>query len=296
MTSGGLDSTVLCRVFCQMTKAKKIFECELVHVNFMLRGLESEGDEDFVRELAAELEVGVRVYHPERVDESVQVWARNVRRKIVREANERGSLGLTAHHLDDVAETILFRLARGSRAGQVGGLKEEAEGVWRPFIHLTRAELESFAQAKKVTHRVDSSNAKLDYSRNWIRAQLIPGFERLFPGAKTRLQACFEDAEDCESELLERLWRENPGGEHGVDEKWLKRLKKGSALLIIGKLIEKSAGRKLQLGRIHLELIYDRTMQGTTPWTLHLPGNLEWISQRGQGSVRTKTIEPSHSS
>ncbi len=96
-----------------------------------------------------------------------------VRQTLVNQARSAGRVVLFAHHGDDVVETALFRMARGSSAGRLAGMREFDRGVWRPFLQLNRNELAEFARAESIQHRHDSSNDKLMYSRNQIRLQIF---------------------------------------------------------------------------------------------------------------------------
>jgi tRNA(Ile)-lysidine synthetase-like protein len=291
--SGGLDSTVLSHIFCGSIKIQNFSDTELVHLNFMLRGEESHEDERFVSDLADTLGVRVRLLQASDILEgppigtSPQLWARNVRRSVVESARSENRLSITAHHANDVIETIIFRLARGSTAGNLVGMREFNDVTWRPFLSLSRKELDFFAQEKSVTHRVDSSNAKLEYSRNRIRHLLVPELNKLFPSIEPRIHACFRDAHDVESELQRRLLaeRKQNTNEQGVDEGWIKQFAEGTSIMVIGDMIKEAADSSIQIRRDHLITILNHIGVSNHPWSMHLPANLMWISKRGRGSV-----------
>lgn len=96
-----------------------------------------------------------------------------------------------AHHQNDVAETLLLRLMRGSGTEALGNMRETQQRghytVWRPLLHWPRAELERYAQAHQLVWIEDGSNADVRYDRNFIRHRILPELEQRFPNAAQRL-------------------------------------------------------------------------------------------------------------
>lgn len=201
--SGGLDSTVLLDVLCKFSKQKKYLPLSIVHVNFGLRGKESWEDEEFVRQLAQDQGVpflGFRVTDEQREaarGKNVQVWARNVRLEIFRRLQrEEGYLIALAHHQRDVAENVLFRLSRGAPLERLVGMKVYRPPLWRPFLNIPFECVSEWASRHNLPHRVDSSNAKMIYSRNVIRHQILPLLEGLSKGATRRIAVAGNDIEE----------------------------------------------------------------------------------------------------
>jgi tRNA(Ile)-lysidine synthetase-like protein len=187
--SGGVDSTALLHVFCQLLKKNKIKELSVLHVNFGLRGDESDGDQRFVGDLCAELGVECHaVKAPPCPDAgSVQVWARDFRHEFFKKEIERGRLVAVAHHQDDVAENAIFRLIRGTHPDKLAGMSTLDGGLWRPFFSCSKKEIQIAMEKSNCSWRDDSSNATGDYTRNVIRNEILPVFERLAPGSKERI-------------------------------------------------------------------------------------------------------------
>ncbi len=199
--SGGLDSVVLSRLLHPTGML-----AALCHCNFQLRGAESEGDAQFVRTLAVELDVPIFVTQfatRELAAEkgvSIQMAARDLRyawfAELCREQNF--DCVATAHHLNDAVETTLLNLTRGTGIAGLTGIatlvaRNEAGGaddapdkpvdcvVVRPLLWATRAEIQHYAQENGIAWREDSSNHSDDYARNFIRHQIVPRLEELNP-------------------------------------------------------------------------------------------------------------------
>jgi len=213
--SGGVDSTVLFRVICEFAKEKNIFHITLLHVNFGLRGNSSDEDERFCEAMAKAAGVAFHCLRispqtlENRSGEGVQEWARRLRYEEFAKFIEKGWIVATAHHLDDVAENVLLRAARGSSPGTVAGMRRLQNGIWRPFLEVPKARLQQFAAAKHLHHRHDASNDKLEYSRNVIRLKVIPELDSISPGCAQRIAKlgleCQELTDAVRREALEVL-------------------------------------------------------------------------------------------
>ncbi|QRM90718.1 tRNA lysidine(34) synthetase TilS [Lacinutrix sp. WUR7] len=175
--SGGLDSVVLTHVCHQLN-----LNFSLAHCNFHLRGIESDGDQDFVEQLAADLQVEVFIQHfdtntfAETHKVSTQMAARELRYNWFQELSEQLQFDyiLTAHHADDNLETFLINLTRGTGLDGLTGIPEVNENVVRPLLKFTREQIESFAKSNNLKWREDSSNASTKYLRNKLRHDVIP--------------------------------------------------------------------------------------------------------------------------
>ena len=171
--SGGPDSVCLLHVLREL----KIRVVGIAHVNHKLRGDASEADEQFVAEMSREM--GLRFYSIA-ADCSVgnlEQTARRARRTffhdlIRRDHTDQIALG---HTRDDQAETVLFRMLRGSGlAGLAGILPVTAEGLFRPLLGVTRIEVEDYLRQRGIPRREDASNREAKFARNRIRHELLP--------------------------------------------------------------------------------------------------------------------------
>jgi tRNA(Ile)-lysidine synthase len=182
--SGGLDSMVMLHL---MKEAG--FDVGVAHCNFQLRGEASIADEEFVRRHAGDLRVP---FHSEKFDTagyaitqgiSIQMAARDLRydffRKVLR---QHGYAHIaTAHHFNDVIESVIMNLVRGTGIDGVSGIAPAKQNIIRPLLFATRQMIMEFAAARAIGWREDSSNATDDYQRNFIRHQVIPLFQQINP-------------------------------------------------------------------------------------------------------------------
>lgn len=175
--SGGPDSVCLLHALLELASSLEI-TLSVAHLNHQLRGAESDEDENFVRGLAKTLRLPFhRAAATLPADENLEQAGRNARRAFFAQLPvDRIALG---HTRDDQAETVLFRLLRGSGLRGLAGVHPvTTAGYIRPLIDTTRAEVLDFLRARNIPHREDSSNRNPRFSRNRIRASLLPQLER----------------------------------------------------------------------------------------------------------------------
>jgi tRNA(Ile)-lysidine synthase len=182
--SGGVDSVVMAHLFHFAG-----WRCAVAHCNFSLRGEESDGDEEFVKKLA--LHYGFE-FHSKRFDTeayatdngiSIQMAARQLRYRWFDELMKEHGYSCTAvaHHADDVAETMLINLTRGTGIAGMHGMASAKEKIIRPLLDFTREEIVDFAESHHLSWRNDSSNSEELYTRNRIRHSVIPVLKEINP-------------------------------------------------------------------------------------------------------------------
>jgi len=145
-------------------------------VNHHLRAAESDADEIFVCELAAQLRLPIEVHHAPIGPGNMEQLTRDARRAFFAEARTRLQLRAIAlgHNQSDQAETVLYRFLRGSGlAGLAGMSPVTADGFIRPMIHLTREEIRTYATAQSILWRDDSSNQNTELVRNRLRLEVF---------------------------------------------------------------------------------------------------------------------------
>jgi tRNA(Ile)-lysidine synthase len=182
--SGGLDSTVLANILAKLAKNYPL-SLHLFHLNFHLRGRESDRDENFVKKMSKRLKVPLILFE-EKISSktAIQETARSLR---LQRASETltGAEWIEAHHADDQIETFLFRLMRGSGLKGLSSMKmvseRPAHRVWKPFLKTSKSELLAYAKRRRISFCADSSNSKTRYDRNWIRLKVLPLLETRFP-------------------------------------------------------------------------------------------------------------------
>jgi tRNA(Ile)-lysidine synthase len=183
--SGGVDSIVMMDLFL-----KNGYKVSLAHCNFGLRGEESDGDEEFVKKLAEESDVTCYVEHfdTQKIASgkgiSTQMAARDLRYAWFEEVRSQEGYNYiaTGHNFNDVVETMVFNLIKGTGLKGLTGISPKAGTVIRPLLFAGREEIEAYASENNITFRTDSSNASIKYHRNYIRHEILPGFRDVNPG------------------------------------------------------------------------------------------------------------------
>jgi len=182
--SGGLDSAVMTELF-----HLSHFKFGIAHCNFNLRGKESDKDEQFVRELAAQNHVQVFVKsfptseYAASHGISIQMAARELRYDWFEKlrVQEKYSFIATAHHLDDQIETFFINLLRGTGISGLHGIPPKQGIIVRPLLFTFRRQLEKFVSERGLPFREDSSNNSVKYIRNRIRHQILPLLKEINP-------------------------------------------------------------------------------------------------------------------
>ena len=193
--SGGLDSMVMLDLFYQLRKKWK-FHITVAHINHGLRGAESDADEVFVKEQALALKLS---FESARVDvltlaktekRSIQDAARQLRYQALENIRSKHEARwiLTAHHVDDNAETMLMHFIRGSGIKGLRGIVPVSGTLLRPMLFASREMLEAYAAQRSIRWREDRSNEKDLYDRNAVRHSLIPLLKEILnPGLSETL-------------------------------------------------------------------------------------------------------------
>ncbi len=181
--SGGLDSMVMAEALKQLG-----FRLEIAHVNFGLRGIDSDLDEAFVRNWAVRNQFPFHLKKAmgslENLSGSLQEKARHFRYQWLESlvAERKINHLLLAHHADDLAETILMQFFRGAGIQGLTALRASSGIRRRPLLAFSKSELEAFARQQGLLWREDASNAGDAYLRNRMRHKLLPVLSALFPG------------------------------------------------------------------------------------------------------------------
>lgn len=193
-TSGGSDSIALAHLLIHYgrrvgPKAK----ISLLHINHGWRGKESDADEQFVRTAARRWGVKIKVVRlrPPKSGkgESWEDLARVARKKVYAQLGEKGAVVFTAHHGDDLAETLLWRIFTGSHETHGGGIAVRTGAEVRPFLGCRKQELQQYLEEEGESWREDRTNFEGRFLRSRIRLELIPVIQRLFPKATDHLIA-----------------------------------------------------------------------------------------------------------
>lgn len=196
--SGGVDSVVLAHLFTQIQPYCQ--QIALAHCNFQLRGNDSDNDERFVTQLAQQWNIPCFVtrfdtYTLAKVEKgSIQMIARDLRYRWFEEIRQREGYDYiaTAHHQNDLVETVLLNLVRGTGIAGLHGIREKQGNIIRPLLSFTREVIEVYAQEKQLKWREDTSNKENKYYRNRLRNEVIPILKKLNPSFEKTLSQSVE--------------------------------------------------------------------------------------------------------
>lgn len=188
--SGGIDSMVMLSLLNEMN-----YECVVAHCNFRLRGDESDGDEQFVREMCEKMYIPcfVNTFDTHKfADEtglSIQMAARKLRYDWFYELAEKESCSYIAlaHNSDDQVETAILNFVRGTGIRGVSGMKPLAGKLFRSLIEVSRADIVQISTEDNIPFHNDSTNATTKYARNKVRHLVIPLLEEINVAAKENI-------------------------------------------------------------------------------------------------------------
>ncbi len=255
--SGGVDSLSLTH-YLKSCEEKFGYQLSALHCEHGIRGEESVADKEFVVAICKAWNIPLTVYEEDcpalaKTEKcSLETAARNFRYRCFSSLiNENKTDYIaTAHHADDEAETILFRLARGTSLSGVKGMTEQDGFVIRPFLHWTRAEIERYAEENALKYRQDKTNFELNATRNKLRLQVLPSLENAVPGASENLVR-FARIAAADDELLYRLSAELLSTEG--EEKVVAFSKERSLFCRASLLAMKALGVEKDYTALHLE-------------------------------------------
>ena len=191
--SGGADSVCLLSVLSELREDLGL-ELICVHVNHLFRETAFR-DEEYVQSLCKDLNIPCYI---KRVDVKAlaeqekltfEEAGRNVRYAFFEELREEYQVDkiAVAHNREDCAETVLFHLFRGSNIKGLGGIVPVNGHIIRPLLDTGRAEIEEYLRGKGIVWQTDETNASIDYSRNYIRHEILPAADKLYSGVEKRI-------------------------------------------------------------------------------------------------------------
>ena len=269
LVSGGPDSVALLRAVVSLGG-----EPAVLHVDHGLRGEQSREDAEFVRGLCARMDVACEVRRLRLVGSAnLQERAREERYRLAEEVAD--GLGLTAistgHTADDVAETVLMNLARGSGLRGLAGIPPVRGRFQRPLIEVTRGEVLQYLHDLDQPYRTDPTNLTGKYARNRVRLEVLPVLQDLYPGAVRNLaRAASLAREDLQAlEDLAATALENRGDEVVIER---------DALLGLRPAVRRHAVR----------LAYATLDPGSPPLPFNLVEAVLGLQQGGEG---TRTLD-----
>lgn len=216
--SGGSDSCGLLFLLHRLQeKSYKSIKLLVAHINYALRGEQSDKDEEYVRTLAEKFGLEIYVRKIKKRDwrkepGNLEEKFRQIRYRFFREVleKERANKIAVAHTADDNVETILMFFLRGAGLRGLSGMDYKKEKIIRPCLDLTREEIREYLKKNKIKWREDVTNEDVGLTRNKIRLELLPYLEKEFsPKIRQILLANARILKDDEDFILSQASRES---------------------------------------------------------------------------------------
>lgn len=195
--SGGSDSIALFELFLELRREFPI-NIYVAHINYHLRGNDSDLDEELVKEKC--LNEGVKCFilnvnsedFTKTYGTGIEEKARNIRYAYFSELKRKNGLSkiATAHTKDDLVETLLFNIIRGTSPEKFVSILpvyDEKSGILRPLLNFTKEELSFYNRSRNTKFRFDLSNEENFYSRNKLRNIIIPEIKKINPSFEDSL-------------------------------------------------------------------------------------------------------------
>jgi len=271
--SGGVDSVVLLDALCRLNDILAI-DLIVAHLDHALRDVSSD-DAAFVATLASERGIPciARRVEPQEWNDvrryGMEGAARAIRRRFLLEASyEHGADAIAlGHTASDRAETVLYRLARGTGVSGLAAMPAVSKPFVRPMLDVSRDDVRAYARERGLSWREDKTNLDLARPRNRIRHELIPQLHRINPEATDavcRLADLAADAVDIEKELVDRLWStvsptpggaaHTPGGA-ALSREAVRSLSPALQRAVLRRAIEQVRGHLVGIEKVHVECV-----------------------------------------
>ena len=307
--SGGADSTFLLSFLSEHFKDKIICGA---HLNHLLRGEESDRDNDFCRKFCEEK--NIRFFEKkcdvaaaaEDGKAGTEECARNIRYSFFDECRNMLAddlkidkckiLVATAHNADDNLETFIFNSVRGSGAKGLCGIPPVRDGIYiRPILCLSSAFIREYCEGHNIEYVTDSTNAENDYTRNRIRHLVVPELRKVNPSAERsvgRLSAALRRDEDYLQHETRRAMGEY-FGKSKIPADVIRNMPPALSSRAVVHLFQ--AVSDAEISSVHVDGVIDAVMSGEK-CELHLPGKItvfvgeelvfKKISQKNKPSVQ----------
>ncbi|MBO4904048.1 MAG: tRNA lysidine(34) synthetase TilS [Lachnospiraceae bacterium] len=212
--SGGADSVCLFLILEEFKKEMD-FTTVAVHVHHGIRKKTADKDQKFVEKLCASKNVPLKSFRKDIplickiTKESEEECGRRIRYELFDEVcglYDNAKIAV-AHHMNDQAETILFRMIRGSGIKGLTGMEAKRDNIIRPLLCLKREEIEQYLEELDQDYRIDETNSTLEYSRNYIRKKVMPKLETVRQNAVEHINALSSEAADI-NDFMEKKAQE----------------------------------------------------------------------------------------
>lgn len=257
--SGGVDSTALLDALSKTIPAKNLLA---VHINHNWRGKESDKEEEAAKNFAKQLKIKIKTTTPPDDLKKTEDSARQFRYEFFKEcaADFGATTILTAHTKSDNAETLIYRVAKGTGPRGLSGIpKRRTDGnieIIRPLITISRIEIEDYIKKNNLKPCLDSSNNDQKYKRNLIRHSVLPALKKINSNYETAIEKLSQTAaseQNIIAEYIAKIKSEIMSVEKIDTKKYLNLTQDTKKRLIYELLVEK----KLEYDLKTIEKLFD---------------------------------------
>ena len=282
--SGGADSVMLLLYLAELRKKYGSLHILAVHVNHMIRGDEADRDEQFSKEIAEKLGIHFicsKIDVPKNARESglgLEESARNARysefQRIIEGRDDVSCIAL-AHNATDNIETALFNMIRGAGTKGASGIPPVRDNIVRPLIYVSKKDIISVLESSGVVYMTDSTNLQDDYSRNYVRNNILPHLyhlvtdpERSFLRLSKNLRADEEYISDQAEAIL--------NGRKTIKNSELLSMHRSLLFRVLSKMASEYS---ITLEHLHVEAILSCLKKEN--FEVSLPNQVRFVSERG---------------
>ena len=298
--SGGADSVCLLRFLVEISEEFSLF-LAAVHINHKIRKEGADRDEAFVKTLCEKYKIPFCLYQID-VEQyaslhkcSVEEGGREVRYQCFQEAakEHRCNKIALAHHEDDLAETVLFRMIRGTGIEGLAAMTPVNGRYIRPLLGIKKQEIVEILNGLGQEYMEDETNGELEYSRNYIRNVIMPNLIRVNDRAAEHMARLAGEAAELAQYLapiLDEAYAscvEKKKEESILDLEAYEQYPGYLQKKIMRRMLQKEAGHKRDLGAIHIGLLTDLA-KAPGGKRISLPYNLMAVKEQGRIRIGKK--------
>ena len=271
--SGGADSIAMLTALYELSERLSL-RIAVCHINHCLRGNAADEDEQYVKEYSEKLQLPFYAFSEDirKLAETEGLTEEEAGRKFRYEKFRelKSELGFqciaVAHNRDDLAETVLFHMLRGSSLRGLAGIRPKREDIIRPLLGMSRSDIEAFLNERKIAFRTDQTNFENDYARNRIRNVILPEMRKINEASSEHLAMLSEDmwplideAEEVVDKYMEMLTERsgrdgNPTGIY-IDIEGAAAVSRLYRKELIMRVISEVAGRRKDISRKHVDSV-----------------------------------------
>lgn len=285
--SGGADSVALLLALLRY-RTEYDFKLKAIHINHSIRGEEADRDEEFSRNLCVKLGVPFESY---KIDVPALAKARGIGleeaardarygkfNQIINSDADFSTIAV-AHNATDNLETVIFNMMRGSGITGISGIRPVRENIIRPLIYSSKESIIEALSSAKIDFVIDSTNLSTDYTRNYIRNDIIPKFKKLNISPErmcTRLSSLLREDSDYLLELAKSFFDENEK-DGMIKTEMLLSLKKPVFSRVFMLMCKECSIPSPE--KVHIDSIYN--LLSGEDFSVSLPGGKSFVSRDG---------------